>query len=256
MTKKELKAFIKKYKFYFIGAVAVVIILLAGLLDFQSSGTYVTLTNLPRGTQVILDEATYTTVGRDGLDVRIETSRGGHTIIATRPGYLPWAKEFVLKRGDNGNFEVFNLPTTPGKQRVDINSSEYVALFQKKNNYTLPTKDAPLQSEDGSVRIYVEGNNTIVAEPRGQIEGVFCVRENCTNRLVVASREEPVTFLSFLPGYNNVVVFTDIDNTFAIEITRVGVQNAQPIEHGGELVSYDGSLYAFNNNSFTRLILK
>lgn len=175
--------------------------------------------------------------------------RKTYSLVVGKEGYWPWAKDVDISE-DNQHvvLESWNLPTVIPQIEVPRTSPDYGSTWAQINNHPLPSEGRPLLSGEGNVAVWVREDN-IFAEWRGSEEEIpyyFCESGTCDERLAVLTTTSNIDSISFYKDREDVIVFSNGEGIYAIEINRRGTQNFQPILQTDRSVKFytaDGSTF-------------
>jgi len=203
-------------------------------LSIVKVGT-IEVTNLPSGTTVILNEDRKTTTNEAVDSFRI----GGvlpesHTLLVSREGYWPWAKDVVVPENETITFAPFFVPRSSTGVIITDTDPAYATIRGQITSHELPRSDSPLYSNDETIAVWV---NDKAVHARWEGEGTppyfFCTGGICPTETVVFTAFEDVRDLSFLPGRRDVLAIATGHGVIALEMDRRGTpQNFQPIYEG------------------------
>lgn len=199
------------------------------------------------GTKIFVDQfpAGESTTAGEILTAK-GVSPGNHNILVAKEGYWPWSK--VLPFSENSTVVVnpFLTRRSPNFDQVVASREEVVAIKNAITTYTLPTKENPLASRDGTTKIWVEYNVV-----RAQIE-------NATAGDVL-TKNEPITGLDFYNNRNDVIVSSTSQSIFATELDKVSNQNSQSIvispNNGFYIDKEENLLYVLVNKNIFSMAL-
>lgn len=213
---------------------------------------------VPEGATIAYD-LKHITPAASSTATNIHTVSGTHTIGISKEGYWPWEKQVELQSGSAQTFRPFILPKTTEGDVIEKTDPLYARIEAAFATTTLPTKDAPILSQDGSVALYIEGSEIkarFVGE--GERPVYFCTKNPCENAISVLVFDAELRSLAFLPGRNDVALFAAQNGLFALELDTRGIQNFQPVYKGirPSFITMDGSVYMKDATSLFRVKVK
>lgn len=164
-----------------------------------------------------------------------ELSTGKHTVLVAAEGFWPWAKTIELSWGDRLTFGVLALPVEPSIVKdpslSKLNTAKAGTLRSEMTK--VPTKDAPIFSDNKDIALWVEDNNIVASwrNRRSSLPAYFCNPE-CKTRMIVFQSDVPIRSLSFYGKRPDVLLFAADNSIFALELDARGTQNFQPLYAG------------------------
>ena len=221
-----------------IGSVIIIIALVVLITsvnwqDTKGKGT-ILLSGIPEGATIFLDNK------REGRTTQSETSRtftnltvGTHTIVIAKDGYWPWSKKLSVANNETISVDAFLIPQEPSREVLKETDEEYQRALSSITSYVLPIESSPLQSKDGSTELWAT-ENAIMARWISEEEpsDAFCITGVCEKTFIVLPINLPIRNLAFLPGRNDVIIFSAQNGIFALELDKRGTQNFEPLYLG------------------------
>ncbi len=177
----------------------------------------------PRESIIFLDnkEVRNTTKNKQTIILK-NIKEGEHSIVVSSQERYPWEKTVNIKNNTTSELHPFLMRIALNKNSsgtiTKFSKAELVKiglLFNKQNNINT------FLSDDGSVKIKKEKN---------QILKIQNVDKKTVS--IFSSSKGPIKKVEFYPNRKDVVVFTLKDSIYAIETTKNGTQNFQPIYTG------------------------
>ncbi|MEX0931314.1 MAG: PEGA domain-containing protein [Candidatus Paceibacterota bacterium] len=188
-----------------------------------------------------------------------EVPRGEHTVLVSSNGLFPWIKEV---RVDTLPITVHPFLFAQNTRGVLIteNDPEYTSLMNRISDATLPTREIPRTSPDGTINAFVEDEALIVAwREEGTPPVSFCSGDEppCPREKQIVKPIIPITGVEFLDSWNEVLLFSTQTDIMAIEIDTRAPQNFQPLYRGTNIAfipGEDNTLYIKDGNTLQQII--
>jgi hypothetical protein len=176
-------------------------------------------------------EFTRTTAANEVVTIPSLTP-GSHTVLISRPGYWPWAKEILVTSDTTQELFAFNIKQELSGVLITEADPEYHRLRFDVGKNLLPKETLPAVSENGNLSIFSRDGSLIVAEWLGEELRSFCQASDCIIPLTIFSAsEETIKNIAVLPGRDDVVLFSLDNAIYALEVDTAG-QNFQIIYSG------------------------
>jgi hypothetical protein len=119
---------------------------------------------------------------------------------------------------------------------VPESDPEYASIRSQIMNNALPTAQAPLRSEDGSLSIWTENETDIIAQWQGnpqQAPEFLCDGDECNDRQVVFDGVETFRNISFYKDRNDALLVATQDGVYILEVDNSqDPRNFQPVYRG------------------------
>jgi hypothetical protein len=219
--------------------VAVGIILQLGWQVFDSlgfGGGTIEITVPTAETLVFLDtnEKAFTT--QDNQRVVLEKiSSGPHLIIISKENFWPWAKTVEIERNQIIKLHPFYIPQRLDAETILPADPRWIEASNSATKAEAPSEDAKSSSQDSNTTLWVENNKIFVGWTGSQnsTPHYFCKADLCGERIEVFTGLSNIINAEFMNGRNDVVIFSNADGIFAIEIDKNETQNFQPIMRTG-----------------------
>jgi|CXWL01.1.fsa_nt_gi hypothetical protein len=191
-----------------------------------------TLTGLPQGSNVYLDE-TSRTISNGGA-VRLSLVPGNHSVIVDASGYYPWNDVFVIDTHVNNVLAPILIPTKISKER--LKNEEALTAKTLEKNAILPTRESPIAMAKGCAQIFVESNE-IIAEPITTSctpPPYLCTGGSCSATIIFSPLSASIHSITKLPGREDVIV-VGYGNTIAVvELNPLAPQFFAPLYVGAK----------------------
>lgn len=168
----------------------------------------------------------------EGGEISLTLKASTQHLIVSKPGFWPWEKEIALPSGVATRFGVFLLREAPEGTPVPERDPLRRELEQLFSRATLPTREAPIVSDDGKASLFVE-DGRIVTRWLAEEEApqYYCIEDSCEEHAALSFDAE-LRDLAFLPGRNDVALLAIQNGIFALELDNRGTQNFQPAYRG------------------------
>jgi len=186
-------------------------------------------------------------------------SEKNHTIAVSQKGYWPWIKNIFVAKGKTVALTSFNLPQKITAKTLETSDSKYSNLWSLFLRHSPPDENSKITSSDGNYAIWSDGG-TIFTEWIGKKEDTpefFCTEGACATRIEVLNSTLNIDDVTFYPNRFDVLIFSNEDGIFAIEINKDGTQNFQPVLPlpSALLITSDNTLYIKAGDSIRYLEL-
>jgi hypothetical protein len=265
MTMNRVLAIGRKYLLLII---AIVIVLILGTIyalgfrlgpgvTLERVGT-LTLTNIPTGTSIFIDQTLRTTTTATS-SVKEELVSGSHSVIVSAPGDYPWNTLITMSSGKSAEASPIFIGMNPNVTPLSgTDKSSAVAAIAST---TLPTFANPLHVANGCAIVYVL-NNQIVADAATSTPGCtpppyLCTGTSC-GTTIIYSPVSPLKVVAAFPGRQDALVLQLSNVLYAIAVDPRSPQFFAPILTGTNPIAgvlKDGSIVVENNTAVYRVHL-
>lgn len=226
----------KSYIWLWSTIIILIIIVLGYINGFRLGGKYligkVGLVNIElplSGTSIIVDGTNKMTAKKDGQQVSLELSPKKHEIVINHENFYPWIKTVSLDSGQKINIKPFFINKNPTGVMIGMRDPEYWSLRQKIEKDKLPTKDKPLVSPDGVIKVWAE-EGSILANLNGNVH-------------TIVSPQSDIKSVSFFADRTDAIVFSTDKNVFVIDVDSSTAQNFMTIYTGTDPRSIPGDIH-------------
>lgn len=255
---ESILPYLKKFSILIIVVVIVALLALAYAFGYRIQpggiarvGT-VTLTNLPVGTAVYVEQTLRTTTKKPG-DVSLELVPGHHSIIVGAPNDYPWSSVVSVSSGTD--LRVTPLLLTMKIPVTKLSGDATAAAIKAVQTGTLPTIEAPLVVANGCAHVYVS-NNRIVEEAATSTPGCTPPPYLCSNGVcdatIIFAPLAPLKNVFSYPGRTDALAISFAGTLYAIAIDPTTPQFFAPLVRGanaqfgrlpdGTIVVQDGAI--------------
>jgi|GEM_PF-4436972 len=198
------------------------------------------------GSTVFMNNVEVRSTTANEQDVEIgRVAPGEQSVLVHKEGYYPWKKTLAITKGERTTVFPFLVKQTP--ERHDIESSTFIDARPPA------TEKKRKVSPDGT--IVIENINNVLSATRltKTSSPLFCetasstestdTKETCSDTVVISNIQQGIKDIDFLPGRNDIVLFSSDAGIYAIEIDGRGTRNFQPV--------YEGAVNEFFTNTRT-----
>ncbi len=194
------------------------------------SGAKISIEVPLEGSVVFLDgkEKAYTSKDRELVSLP-KVSKGEHTIVVHKENFWPWAKTIQSQKGDEFYLKSFHLPQRLDVENLELGSEARENARRRLLSHTAPSSNKPVSSADEKASLWTENNKIFVEWKGGDKPHYFCKEEICDSRIEVLNALSNIISADFLKDRNDVVIFSNEEGIFAIEVDKTETQNFQPI---------------------------
>jgi len=198
--------------------------------SFVLSGTKISIEVPFEGSVVFLDEKEKAFTSKNQEVVTLpKVSKGEHTVVVHKENFWPWAKTIVSEKSGEVYLKSFHLP-----QRLDVNKLELGSESRENARRRLaqsvaPTEKSKTFSADRKASLWIENNKIFVEWNEENPPHYFCKENVCEERVEVIASLSNMVSADFLKERNDVVIFSNEEGIFAIEVDKTETQNFQPI---------------------------
>jgi hypothetical protein len=150
-------------------------------------------------------------------------------IAVMQKNHYPWQKTVsFLPNAGNTSIDVypFNFPIIANETEIASSSSEWKSEFRRLASSSLPTRDAPLVSDDGATIIFAD-NGTIMSVKENQSRS-YTIRSETS----IFTGQQPITSIAFLDDSGSSIIFSVDTGVYALDTDQRNTQNFQPIWKG------------------------
>lgn len=199
-------------------------------LSFTLSGTKVSIEVPLEGSVIFVNEKEKAFTSKNQEIVSLpKIPKGEHTIVVYKENFWPWAKTVVSEKGKEIYLRSFHLP-----QRLDVNAlalgSESRENARKRlSEAKTPSEKTKIFSADRKASLWVENNKIFAEWNEENPPHYFCNEGTCEKRVEVIASLSNIINADFLKERNDVLIFSNEEGVFAIEIDKTETQNFQPI---------------------------
>jgi len=163
---------------------------------------------------------------------RILVSAGAHELVVNRTGYYPWEKNVVVDSGQTVHIAPFAVPASTNGAVLKKEDAKYKEAQGAISRTTVPTKESPLRSSDGSIEVYVDERSMVARVVGSSTPPEYFCNPECKSEHQIIALDAEVRGVDFYPGRNDVLLVAVQNRVFAIEIDTRGTQNFQPVYDG------------------------
>ena len=204
----------------------------------------ITLGELEQGQKIFIDNSRVDTVKSSSEKTFKNYKPGLHTVIVARDGYWPWTKKVEIKEARTVTIKPFLLPQNGSGMIVTDKDPEYRKLRDAVLAARLPEAERPQTSLDNRTRVWSDGLKIYAASQNPTAPFYFC-EPTCEEVMTILDSKEAITNVDFLPGRNDVIIFSNETGIYALELDRRSPQNFQPLypASGARFSIIDGEIY-------------
>ncbi|MEK7180403.1 MAG: hypothetical protein AAB706_02920 [Patescibacteria group bacterium] len=206
-------------------------------LLLQAPGTIIL--SVPKGSsQVIVDDKLKTITQVDDEKITLSgLSPRLHTIFVTQENFWPWGKNIIVKEHETIEISSFITPRVVQVAELLQSHPRYRELVNLINKSSLPNVSNPKIFADGTLAVWVEGGNKIIAEWRGEDKKkpwyFSCTDDKtCPSLVTIITTESPIKSTDFYGKERDIIMIALKDGVYALEVGPVGIQNFQPLYTG------------------------
>lgn len=206
-------------------------------LSIVEIGT-VTLTNLPEGTTIYVNEVLEKSPR--GNEARLKLLPGTHSILLGFDSLYPWTELVTVPSG--AEVSITPILIEQSAKETTLHDEERILAESAIDGVTLPTRDAPLLVHGGCVGIYVEAGDLFakpVADSSCEPIPFLCYEEGCATSVLPPENEAVRAVIPF-PGREDAVIVALGQSIYAVEIDSRAPQFVAPIlrEHLPEIAPW------------------
>ncbi len=154
-----------------------------------------------------------------------------NTFAVIHDGYYPWEKNITPALHSKTDFHSFAVQMQPTLEKIDTQNDLYGKYQDMFSALVVPDIDHELISDNKKMGVWVE-HNSVFAEWLGNNDETppfFCTNGVCNTRIQVVKSLYNIRSLAFLDHRDDVIIFSDDNGIYAIELDARGRQNFQPI---------------------------
>lgn len=196
------------------------------------------------GTSVYIDESKKITSTKKDEIIEIKLSPREHSFIVSKDGYLPWAKKITVPSGKVKKLNPLFVSSSASGVIIPTADKEYYKIRNSIITDKSATKELPIISKDGTVKLWLEDN-------------AILIETGSTTKMVIQP-DNVIRNVSFYKNRNDVVIFSNQNSIYAIETETDGIQNFIPIYRGEEpsfKVVDENSIYVYDNGTLMQVVI-
>lgn len=171
-----------------------------------------------------------------------------YSLLVAKDGFWPWMKSVNIEKNTAAVITSWSLPQVIDHEIISPSEKDYSEILSKINNSSAPDEQNRLESSEGDLAVWIDGN-TIFAEWTGDPQKIpyyFCDKGECDAKITVLKSTSSINSVSFLKNFDSVLVFSNSEGVYAIEVNNDGTQNFQPIFRDTERTQF----YTEDNSTF------
>jgi hypothetical protein len=145
---------------------------------------------------------------------RTHIAPGPHTLGVEKQGYWPWYKEIVIKDKETLTLHPFTVNKNPSGSIITEADPEYFKI------------DAMIAEHTKADRVNNTSTNQTLIKDGSRLY------EHDTNTSPIFEAKNPIRSIAYFPDYTDVALVAVDTGIYAIELTREGTPNFQPLYKG------------------------
>jgi hypothetical protein len=154
-----------------------------------------------------------------------------HSVAVSTKGFWPWIKNIDIPKESKVSINTFTLPQSPSITEVEKNSALYTSLISDFRKHSSAGEANKLESPNKLFNVWIS-NNIIFAGWLGDSDKAplfFCESGICATRIEVLNSTQNINDVTFYNGKDDVLIFSNGDGIYVIDMDRRGTQNFQPV---------------------------
>ena len=228
---------------------------------FNLNGGTIEITVEEPNTKIYIDNIEeYETKSVNETYTASSVSAQNHSVAISKKGYWPWLKNVDVAKDETVKLRPFSLSQTPMAKEIDTTDPAYTKVRTDFYSHSSPSEWNKLSSPHAIYKVWVD-NNTIFAELADGNKNpppFFCPNTVCATRVEVLTSTKNIDDVSFYKDFDDVLIFSNEDGVYALDLNKNGTQNFQPyfpFPHA-RFLRYEDTLYILVGDSIKAVSLK